>query len=80
MFLIGLFTGLVAVIIDTLVEYISEIKYSYITKRKIFLLEVYLIITLINFSNDSGNFKSNLMETFTCLDIFKLFFENYSKL
>jgi H+/Cl- antiporter ClcA len=36
MFLIGIFTGLVAVIIDTIVEYISEIKYSYITKCKLF--------------------------------------------
>ena len=34
MLLIGIITGLVAVVIDTIVEHISEIKYSYITKCK----------------------------------------------
>ncbi len=41
MFLIGIFTGLVAVIIDTIVEYISEIKYSYITKCKLYLQDLF---------------------------------------
>ena len=34
MLCIGICTGLVAVIIDTIVEYTTEVKYSYIAKCK----------------------------------------------
>lgn len=38
MFFIGVCTGLVAVIIDTIVEYTSAAKYSYVAKREFFSL------------------------------------------